>query len=233
MPKTITIKPFTNTQTDDLELFSTLFSPTELEAVFNAKFQKTIGKGTDRLNGHQFAKRAPQELAIASVKCINGKYRFAPYLETLRTKGRDKPPRLIGIPTIRDRVILHQLNKYLAAIYPYCVPKNIANSYIKNITSDLQEITTTTPNNNIWICKTDIKTFYDSINQTRLLSILRQTIKSNAALRLIERALITPTVPKNTRQKNHSEFRPSKGVPQGLAISNILASIICKTSISR
>ncbi len=54
---------------------------------------------------------------------------------------------------------------------------------------------------------------------------LGRRIKCREALRLVERALITPTVPKNTRKRYHSDFRPKKGVPQGLSISNILAAI--------
>lgn len=206
---------------DDATLFAALFSPAELQAVFEAKFASSTGKGTDRLNGFQFAARSVDELSIASSKCLSAQYRFAPFMETLKTKGRDKLPRVIGVPTIRDRVVMHQLNRFLSAIYPDRVPKNVASTYVRSIAADLQA----KAGEDIWVCGTDIKTFYDSIQQDRLSRVLRKRVKFWPALRLIEHSLVTPTVPKNTRRHRHGDFRPKKGVPQGLAISNILASI--------
>jgi RNA-directed DNA polymerase len=206
---------------DDTSLFAALFAPLELHAAFESKFASSTGKGTDRLNGFQFANRAVHELSIASVKCLSGQYRFAPFMETLKTKGRDKLPRVIGVPTIRDRVILHQLNKFLSAVYPDRVPKNVASTYVRAISADLQ----TKAGDDIWVCGTDIKTFYDSFQRDRLSLVLRKRIKCLPALRLVEHSLVTPTVPKNTRRHRHDDYRSKKGVPQGLAISNILASI--------
>lgn len=206
---------------DDSQLFSALFSTAALTETFEIEFAASTSKGTDRLNGFQFALRAGHELAVASGKCMSGQYRFAPYLENLKTKGRNKPPRLISIPTVRDRVVLHQLNRFLAANYPDRVPKNVASTYVRAIALDLQ----LRSSDDTWVCGTDIKTFYDSIQQDRLLRFLRLKIQSQEALRLIERALVTPTVPKNTRRAQHKDFKQVKGVPQGLALSNILAAI--------
>ncbi len=71
---------------DDIALFAALFSPLELHAAFESKFASSTGKGTDRLNGFQFATRAAYELSIASAKCLSGQYRFAPFMETLKIK---------------------------------------------------------------------------------------------------------------------------------------------------
>lgn len=206
---------------DDVTLFEELFAPAALEAVFKEEFASTTGKGIDRLNGFQFSLDAKSHLATASAKCLAGQYRFSPFLEVLKTKGRDKLPRLIGIPTVRDRVVLHQLNRLLATVFPERVPKNVASTYVRAISTDLGGKSPT----ETWICSTDIKTFYDSIQRDRLLKVLAKRIKSHAALRLIDHALATPTVPKNTKRSKHKEYRTAIGVPQGLAISNILASI--------
>lgn len=206
---------------DQDQLFASLFSVDSLKERFEKDFARSSGKGTDRLNGFQFAVRAAGECAVASAKCVTGTYRFAPYLENLKPKGRSKPPRLIGIPTVRDRIVLSQLHKFLAAVFPDCVPKNIASAYVRTVFEDFE---TKVPANT-WICSTDIKTFYDSIQQERLVKILAEKIESHAPLRLVQRALRTPTVPRNIKRGRHDEFRSKRGVPQGLAISNILASI--------
>lgn len=205
----------------DTELFEQLFSPDALLQTFVDSFAKSSGKGVDRLNGFQFALRAADELSVASRKCLDGTYRFAPYLEVLKTKGRAKAPRVIGIPTIRDRVVLSQLNRFLAVVYPGCVPRNVAATYVRKISEGLKLKSV----DETWVCTTDIKTFYDSVERARLLLLLRKRIRCVPALRLIEHALLAPTVPKNTRRRRHTDFRAKAGVPQGLAISNILASI--------
>jgi RNA-directed DNA polymerase len=207
------------------QLFIALFSPSTLNDIFWSRFATTTGKGTDRLNGFQFSKRASAELKIASAKCLNGRYRFAPYLEKLKTKGHKALPRVIGIPTVRDRIVLKQLNAFIAAIYPDRVPKNIANGYVRQITADLKAAA----NYKTFVCSTDIKQFYDTVKRERLINILRRGIHCKPALRLITHALATPIVPKNTHRSRHKDFQNDKrGIPQGLAISNILASIYMK-----
>lgn len=205
----------------DAELFEQLFSTKALLDAYNEKYTKSSGKGIDRINGFQFLPRAPEELTIASRKCLAGQYRFSPYLEVLKSKGRGKNPRIIGIPTVRDRIILSQLNKFLAEIYPERVPRNVAATYVREISKELA----TQPVEETWVCTTDIKTFYDSIQRQRLINLLAKRIRHKQALALIRHALLTPTVPKNTLRKKYQDFQTEAGVPQGLSISNILASI--------
>lgn len=204
-----------------IELFAHLFSPTELLRAFEENFTQSSAKGVDRLNGFQFAKRAAGEFNVASVKCLDGSYRFSPYLEVLKTKGRGKFPRIIGIPTIRDRVILSQLNIYLARLFPERVPRNVAATYVRRIAKELELV----DHELTWVCTTDIKTFYDKIHRLRLLEILKKRVGYSPGLSLVSHALQAPIVPKNTLRKRHSDYREETGVPQGLAISNLLASI--------
>ena len=205
---------------DQAPLFEQLFCYVSLNDVLYSKFRKSTGKGTDRLNGAQFEKQAGKHLPVTSAKCLSESFRFAPYLESLKTKGRAKAPRLISIPIVRDRVVLKQLNNFLAKVFPGRVPKNIAASYVRKITEELAVAQEDT-----WICSTDIKTFYDNIPRDRLLKVLGQKVDDPRALTLIRRAINTPTIPKNTHRSKHRSFASKLGVPQGLAISNILASI--------
>lgn len=206
---------------DDGALFRYLFDPITLYGVFTERFSKSVGKGIDRRNGFQFAPFSISELVVASEKCFAGSYRFSPYLENLKTKGRNKPPRLIGIPTIRDRIILHQLNRFLACTFPSCVPRSVASTYVREISNDLAKKLP----DEIWVCGTDIQAFYDNVVPERLLRTLAKKITCWKALRLISRSLRTPTVPKDSKRNARTGLSPSTGVPQGLAISNILASI--------
>ncbi|MHB1058071.1 MAG: reverse transcriptase domain-containing protein [Rhodanobacter sp.] len=202
------------------QFFAGLFSLDCLYESFRTRYSRSSAKGLDRVSGSQYKKDAIRELEIASHKCRNGTFKFTPYLEVLKPKGRNKHPRIIGIPTVRDRVILGHLHIFLAAIFPEAVPRQISGAYVRNIAEGLAKAPPGT-----WICGTDIKTFYDSIQRERLIDIVGKRITIPSATILIERALNTPIVPKNTPGSRRKEFAEEKGVPQGLAISNILASI--------
>jgi len=206
---------------DGPDLFQFLMSKDALIEVFQNEFAKSPSKGIDRLNGFQFSVRAVEQLEIASRKCLDGTYRFSPYLEHLKLKGRGKEPRVVGIPCIRDRIVLHQLNKFLAQQFPECVPRNIANTCVRNIAGDLKD----QPEDSTYVCGCDIQKFYDSIKRDQLERILSKRIKVPEALSLLRHALNTQTVPKNTRRSTYATYKQPLGVPQGLAVSNILAAI--------
>lgn len=201
--------------------FEVLFQADNLLSVFQQKFQYGRAKGVDRLNGFQFVHRAPAILGGVSQKVLNGSFRFSPYREDLRIKSRDTAPRLIAIPTVRDRVVLHQLKDYLASVFPACVPKNIASVYVRDLTHELAGKT----RSEIFICGCDIKDFYASIDRARLLKLVGAQLGHPITISLIARALQTPTVPENARRRDYDRYVKERGIPQGLAISNILAAI--------
>lgn len=205
---------------DEETLFSALFSHQALLEEFKLRFAKTPSKGVDRLNGAQFSSNAAEILENVSRKCGQGRFRFSPYLESLKSKGRDKKPRLISMPTIRDRVVLRQLNKFLASVWPDRVPKNVAHTFVRRACERFSSATRGT-----WICKTDIQTFYDGVVHETILDVLGEKLGSSAALALTTSAIRTPTVEKHSKRSSRLYVPASIGVPQGLAISNILASI--------
>lgn len=202
-------------------LFKRMFSHNALVFAYREKFKNSQAKGVDRINGFQYLSRSSLELEKVSQKCLDGSFRFSPFLEKLKLKGRGKHPRVIGIPTIRDRIVLHQIHKYLAIVFPDTVPRNVASTYVRAVAEDMAELDVS----KTLICCTDIEKFYDSIQQPRLIRLLKKKITCEPAISLISHALQTPTIPKNTRRAQYSSYRQDLGVPQGLAISNILAAI--------
>lgn len=203
------------------ETFSQLFDPPALQTAFQEHFANSRSKGVDRLSGRQYESRFASEVGTISLKCLSSAFRFSPYLEMLKPRGRGREPRLISIPTIRDRVVLHQLNQFLAQIFPDSVSHNIASVYVREISRDLARKDPRTT----FVCGCDIKTFYDSIQRQRLMRVIGQRLRHRPALSLIAHAIATPTVTKSTRRTNYREHVAARGIPQGLAISNILAAI--------
>jgi hypothetical protein len=138
----------------------------------------------------------------------------------------------LTVPTVRDRVVLHQLKELLAEAFPACVPRSIAGTIIREIAADLptRDLQTT------FVAGCDIKQFYDTLHRDRLMKHLQRQITDPRALKLIERSICAPTVPSSTRRRDYPEFKlvsgskkrkrkGPEGVPQGLATSNIMAAI--------
>lgn len=207
------------------KLLSAYISVGELKQTFDEKLLDSGIKGLDRLNGHQFNNKLEEHLSNINRKCMSGQYEFTPYAEVLQLKGRGKLPRVIGIPTVRDRLVLNQLKNILAHIFPECVPKIRANTLIHKISREIKHIEESGNSSLTKIFGCDIQKFYDEIDRNILLAALQKRIKSRKLLKLIESAITTPTVPRSYRKKDVNQYTTTKGVPQGLAISNILAAI--------
>ena len=71
----------------------------------------------------------------------------------------------------------------------------------------------------------DVSGFYDNIDREQLMNSLRRRIDMPEVLKLVYRAITTPVVPRNSRRTQRFHYYVAKGIPQGLAISNILAAI--------
>jgi len=185
--------------------------------IFNDYIIKHNVIGVDNIDNKSFRKRMAYYANHISSTLNN--YNFSPYLEKLLLKGRNKIPRVISIPTIKDRIVLYILKETLHRVFPECVNNQLVNNKIKILTNIISS------KNNGKIIKIDLKGFYDSINQEILLEKIRRKSKSELFLTLLDKAITNPTVPKGYEKAEKEEYYQYLGIPQGLAISNILANI--------
>ncbi|OME52814.1 MULTISPECIES: reverse transcriptase domain-containing protein [Paenibacillus] len=190
----------------------------QVKNIKKSYFEKIVFKcspGIDKINRTSFENRIDEYADIISVKALNGNYKFIPYKEKLISKGYDKPPRQISIPSIRDKVTLSLLNECLSKVFE----NNVNNKIIQTIVDELKQSILSDHFN--YFIKIDIKNFFPSIPHDKLMKLIRKKIRKREILTLIENSLKTPTIPFPT--KNHS---PNKvGIPQGISTSNILANI--------
>jgi len=177
-------------------------------------------RGIDHIGRYQFERNKDKHFEIINRKCLNGTYKYSPFVEKLQLRGRNREPRVISIPTMRDRVVLSLLKDYLHKLFPDCVNRKLPNTYIKEI----KDYYGSAPPD-ICFYKVDIKSFYDTIKHHRLMEIISVNITSKPDLLLIKRAIQTPSVSIGYRRDSLKEIKNTCGVPQGLAISNILANI--------
>lgn len=200
---------------------SVLFDPLNILFTYMGEIVSSTTVGIDRLSPTRFELQKDQQIDIISRKCIAGTYQFSRYVEVLKSKGRNRVPRVISIPTVRDRIVLSILKQLLHQVFPECIGKQLPNALIRQLKGTLAEQKLS----EMACVRSDIQNFYDSIDHHKLLDKLAVRIQSPIALRLIEQAITTPTVPSTNRRVQHREGRNARGVPQGLAVSNILAGI--------
>ena len=203
--------------------FEEIFEIESLQNIFESKKIKHNNvKGIDRIDIHQFGKIMPEQIKIIHEKCLNGNYKFSPYVEILHSKGRNKYPRPISVPTVRDRIVLRVLTDILSDFFPESKPKKLANTYVHEIS---KKIIGNEDISELGVLKLDITNFYGSINRDILFKKLEAKIKVPELLKLIVRAIQTPTVPRSYHKQDLEKYKENKGIPQGLSISNILSSI--------
>lgn len=196
-------------------IFKRHFSIENIQRVYREVISLSPSIGIDNMSQSNFWKNQEKEINIISRKCLAGNYKFNKYKLKLISKGRGKAPREISIPTIRDKIALRVLCDFLQEIYhdivTFDLPQNMVVNVKKNINDESYDA----------YMKFDVANFYPSINHEKLISRLRAKIRDEKILSLIKGAISSATV---SRPK--SDDQPSMcGVPQGLSISNILASI--------
>lgn len=197
---------------------STYFEEELLLRLYREKISKKRTKGIDRVSQEVFNTRKNEEISLILSKVLNGSYKFSPFLEELRIRSRDRLPRLISIPTIRDRLVLATLKIALHEYFTESVRKQVASIYINEVNKTLSLNTFT------YYIKIDIKSFFDSLSHTRLFTILNSILPETLYL-LVKKAILNPTVPKDCLSVEVEKYIPKAGVPQGISISNILAEI--------
>lgn len=193
-------------------------APAELARIFQKKRAK-LGRGIDRLDVDAFERRLSIELGHASRKALQGTLRFSPYLEMLVSKGRNKAPRVIARPTIRDNLILSALKDALHHELPDDVPRKLPNQVIRDLLTRMKA------SPGVELMRLDIRAFYDSIPHAKLAPMVRRRVGNGFVFRLIESAISGSIVPAGYRKADLKKYAVERGVPQGLPISNFLAHI--------
>lgn len=197
--------------------FRYYYKPAQLKELYNSKIIHRATVGMDRIVPTKFEDSLDENVELISRKVLSGQYQFTHYREILISKGRNKCPRVISIPTIRDKLSLAAFHAVLQDTYRGVVEEPLLHTVINEIS---REVFSGMFDSYV---KVDIQRFYSSIDHKILLAKVRRKIHKKEALNFLEQAISTATVPEGTKlaDKCSNEI----GVPEGLSISNILADI--------
>lgn len=204
-----------------MSLVDHFFSDSYLTTLFWEQIARRSSTGRDGVSVSDFWHRIDEEVMLIRRKVIDGTYRFTAYREILRVKRAGVPPRMLSVPTVRDQLVLVALKNLLHEMFPDRVNRQLPNAMVRAIKGVVSQPTL----GDLSVFQTDVIGFYDHINHERLLDNVRSRVQEPEIVRLIKAAIRTPTVSRGVGRATARQQRNALGVPQGLAISNILADV--------
>ncbi len=198
------------------EEFRRIFTENNLFQIYwdFISYKKSVG--IDHINNLKFEKNIKTHIESICEKTLDGTYKFTKYKEKLISKGKNKYPRVLSLPTVRDKITHRALLELLIIFF---------DSYTHKFHNTIQNISKLYKDNLYdSVIRIDIENFYPSINHDILFKILNRNIRKKEINHLIRNAIAQHTVDHNHRKNNNYPII-TQGIPQGLSISNILANI--------
>jgi group II intron reverse transcriptase/maturase len=201
-------------------LLEQILSPINLNRAFK-RVRSNKGKGgvdkmeVDALKAYLVENRT--EL-LKSIR--DGKYRPNPVRRVEIPKENGKK-RLLGIPTVVDRVIQQAITQVLSPIYEQQFsPHSYGFRPGRNAHQALKKCRDYITDGYIYAVDMDLQQFFDTVNHSKLVEVLSRTIEDGRVISLIHKYLHAGVVTGN-------KFEETKlGVPQGGPLSPLLGNIM-------
>ena len=133
--------------------------------------------GVDKINRRAFENNIDENIGIIYRKVRNGTYKFTPYREKLISRGSKKLPRVVSIPTIRDKLTLKALYEVLHATYQNQTP------FVHRIINEVSMVLGAKEYDGV--SRLDVKDFYPSVDHLLLLEQIKKRIRKHELLMLI------------------------------------------------
>lgn len=202
-------------------LIDKVYALPNLRAAF-AKVKANAGAaGTDRQTIEMFEHHLEANLQKLSHELRDGTYRPQPVRRHWIPKpGKAGEKRPLGIPPVRDRVAQGAVRNVIEPIYERDFA---AHSYGfrpgRGCKDALHRVSKLLGEGYTWVVDADLRSYFDTIPQQRLLERVRQKVSDGRVLGLIQAYLEQPILEELT------QWRPESGTPQGAVVSPLLSNI--------
>lgn len=220
-------KGHTDTKEQQRGLLEFILSPTNLNSAYK---QVKRNKGCGGVDGMQLGKLLPylqthRDELIVALQC--GRYKPQPVRRVEIPKENGTQPagkagkRMLGIPTVVDRVIQQAVAQQLSPAYerkfsPWSYgfrPKRSAHQAVQQCQRYANE-------GYSYVVDMDLEKFFDKVSQSKLIEVLSRTIKDGRVISLIHKYLCAGVMVQGHYEDTHT------GVPQGGNLSPLLSNVM-------
>ena len=219
-PPKMTETDITNTNQQTEGLLELILTRDNLNRAYK---QVKRNKGAGGIDGMQVDELLPylrenQEKLLQSLR--DGKYRPKPVRRVEIPKENGKT-RKLGIPTVVDRLIQQAICQVLTPIFEKQFSDNSFGFRPKRSTHDaLKRCQTNITEGYKYVVDLDLEKYFDTVNQSKLIQLLSETIKDGRIISLIHKFLRAGIM-------DGGMFEESpEGVPQGGPLSPLLGNIM-------
>lgn len=185
--------------------------------------QVTSNKGSGGIDGMQTDELRDylnNHYQVVKSEILEGTYKPSPVLRVEIPK-QDGGTRMLGIPTVKDRLLQQSIAQWLSpkyekqfSKYSYGFrPKRNAHQAVKQVQQYLQEGKT-------YVIELDLEKFFDKVNHDRLMTTLSRAISDRRTLKLIRSYLTSGLMEKGVVNEQ------TEGTPQGSPLSPLLSNIV-------
>jgi RNA-directed DNA polymerase len=175
--------------------------------------------GVDGMSVQRFAANAEKYLGELAQELKEGSYQPEPVrrVEIPKAAGGTRP---LGIPAVKDRVVQAALKLVIEPIFE----QEFANTSYgfrpqRGCKDALRQVDQHLKAQRVWVVDADLKAYFDSIDQERLMALIERRISDGRVLALVRQFL------RQDIMQGLVRWTPTSGTPQGAVISPLLANV--------
>lgn len=202
------------------ELLERILSPANMNIAYKKVVSNGGSAGVDGMSCDELLPYLREHKDALITSLLSGRYRPKAVRRVEIPKDNGKK-RLLGIPTVVDRLIQQSIAQVLSPIYERQFsarsygfrPRRGAHETLKQVRRDVDT-------GNKYAVSIDLERFFDTVSHSKLIEILSRTIKDGRVISLIHKYL-------NSGVMIGGSFVPSKeGTPQGGPLSPLLSNVM-------
>jgi group II intron reverse transcriptase/maturase len=210
----------TNRHENGNDLLEWMLDRDNLNKAFKRVKSNRGSHGVDGMQVDELLPYLKQNGEILKQRILAGEYKPQP-VRRVEIPKPDGGVRLLGIPTVIDRLIQQAIAQVLNEIFDKDFsehsygfrPNRSANQAVRAARQHIQE-------GNLWTVDMDLEKFFDRVNHDKLMSLVARKVKDKRVLKLIRQYLESGIMQNGITVKNE------EGTPQGGPLSPLLANIM-------
>lgn len=203
-----------------MELLGKVLSKENLNKAYKQVYKNKGASGVDGVTIEELFAYIKEHKEEILWQIRNRKYKPQPVRRVYIPKENGKM-RNLGIPSVIDRVIQQAIVQVLTPIYEEQF-SNTSYGFRPNRSCEMAVIKALECFNDgyDWIVDIDLQSFFDEVNQDKLIGIIRRTVKDGNLVSLIRKFLQSGVMEKGVLTET------KKGTPQGGNLSPLLSNIM-------